>query len=105
MADYKFKVSTEEVRAKAQQIENQRLLMEGIMADLQTKINSLEEYWRSDSGTNYAQVYQNLSRNISASLNMMQKHVSNLNTAAAHYSEVETEQVQKTNALSTQGLF
>ncbi len=105
MAEYKFKVSTEEVRAKAQQIEAQRALMEGIMSDLQAKITALEEYWRSDSGTNYEQQYQNLSRNINASLNTMSKHVSNLVAAAAHYEQVDSTQTQKTNALSTQNIF
>ena len=105
MADYIFKVSTDEVRAKAQQIEAERANMEGIMTDLQSKITMLEEYWRSESGVNYTEKYQTLASNIKRSLDVMSKHITNLTTVAAHYDDTDTTQTQKTNRLSTGNIF
>ena len=53
MADYRLKVSTEEVRTKAQQISVQRGNLENLLSEFKTKVASLENCWKSDSGVDY----------------------------------------------------
>ena len=64
MADLILKVTSEEVRNKAQEISTQRELLEGYMQEMQNQVTSLESSWEADSGSKYMEVYQNVSNNI-----------------------------------------
>lgn len=105
MADLKLKVTPEEVRNKAGQITAQKALMEGIMSDLQTKVTSLEEYWKSTSGQSYVEQYANVTKNIQASLNALAQHVTNLTDVATSYETLETKQTTNAKNLSTEQIF
>ena len=52
MADLILKVTSEEVRNKAQEISTQRELLEGYMQEMQNQVTSLESSWEADSGSN-----------------------------------------------------
>ena len=73
MADLILKVTSEEVRNKAQEISTQRELLEGYMQEMQNQVTSLESSWEADSGSKYMEVYQNVSNNIKKSLDTLQK--------------------------------
>ena len=105
MADLLLKVNPEQVREKATQISQQRAQMEEIMTELQTKVNLLSEYFKSESGQAYTEKYTNLSRNIKASLDAVMKHVTNLNDAANTYDSGEHTQKVKADNLSTKNIF
>lgn len=105
MADYVLKVSTEEVRTKAQQIAVQRGIIADIMSELQTKVVSLENSFKSDAGSDYIMQFQNVTKNISASLDVLQKHVTNLMDVADSYDRTSGEQVKKVQGLSTENIF
>ena len=49
MADLILKVTSEEVRNKAQEISTQRELLEGYMQEMQNQVTSLESSWEADS--------------------------------------------------------
>ena len=56
MADLILKVTSEEVRNKAQEISTQRELLEGYMQEMQNQVTSLESSWEADSGSKYMEV-------------------------------------------------
>lgn len=105
MADYVLKVSTDEVRTKAQQIALQRGILEDLMAEFQTKINGLETCFRSEAGTDYGMQYQNVTKNVKGALAVLQKHVNNLVDVANSYDQMETNQIKKAQSLSTDNIF
>ena len=105
MADYRLKVSTEEVRTKAQQISVQRGNLENLLSEFKTKVASLENYWKSDSGVDYGVQFQNVSKNVTGALETLQKHVNNLLDAANSYEQLESTQVKKAQNLSTDNIF
>lgn len=105
MADLILKVSSEEVRTKAQQIQSQKNLMNALMEDMKGKVSTLQDYWQSQSGQNYAAKYDNVSKNINNSLETLMTHINNLTDAAQRYEEVENTQVQRSESLSTGNIF
>lgn len=105
MADLVLKVSTEEVRQKAAQIETQKAAMEGIMNDLQSKITLLGTYFKSDAGSNYAAQYTTVSKNIQQSLNALMKHTSNLKEMADKLDNDNNDVTKKASNLSTEQIF
>ena len=105
MADYRLKVSTEEVRTKAQQIGAQRGNMENLLSEFKTKVASLENCWKSDSGVDYGVQFQNVSKNVTGALETLQKHVNNLLDVANSYEQMESAQVKKTQNLSVDNIF
>ena len=102
MADLILKVTSEEVRNKAQEISTQR---EGYMQEMQNQVTSLESSWEADSGSKYMEVYQNVSNNIKKSLDTLQTHVDNLSQAAERYETLEGQQTQVVNSLRTDSIF
>lgn len=105
MADMILKVSSDEVRTKAGEIETQKAMMQTLMEEMQSKVNLLADYWQSQSGQDYTTKYQNITRNINGSLETLMGHIRNLNDAAQRYEEIENNQVQKTQSLSTNNIF
>ena len=105
MADLILKVTSEEVRNKAQEISTQRELLEGYMQEMQNQVTSLESSWEADSGSKYMEVYQNVSNNIKKSLDTLQTHVDNLSQAAERYETLEGQQTQVVNSLRTDSIF
>ena len=100
-----LKVTPEEVRAKANEINNQKSMMESYLQDMQGKIAQLQDAWNSPSGQEYVNKFNQLVTSIKGSLNALQKHVTNLNDAAAKYEQVETEQKNIVQQLSTDNIF
>lgn len=101
-----LKVTPEQVRTQAGQIEQQKLRMEGIMQEMGREVTRLPaEFWHSRSGTNFAERFQNVQRNSQAALNRLIRHIQNLREAADKYDAVERSQEQKVGNLSTQNIF
>lgn len=105
MADLILKVEPEQVRTKATEISNQKDMMETYMQDMQNKVNELNEAWNSEAGRKYVEKYNNVSREITDSLNALMQHVNNLNQAATKYEEMEASQSQQVDSLSVQDIF
>ena len=105
MEDYKLKVSTGEIRTKAQQITSQRAIMEELMGEFSTKIASLETCFKSQSGTDYGMQYQNVTKNVNGALDTLQKHINNLLDVASSYEQLEANQLKKSQSLSTDNIF
>ena len=82
MAELNIKVTTEEVRAKAQEITTQKSMMEAYMQDMASKVSQLGNYWKAASGETYIEKYQNVTSNIQKSLDVLEQHVTNLQQAA-----------------------
>ena len=53
----------------------------------------------------YIMQFQNVTKNISASLDVLQKHVTNLMDVADSYDRTSGEQVKKVQGLSTENIF
>lgn len=100
-----LKVSSEEVRTKASEIQAQKEFMNSIMEDMGRKVNELSESWQSQAGEEYRGKYQNVTKNITASLENLMTHITNLTDAAAKYEELENTQVQKVETLSSNNIF
>ena len=97
--------STEEIRNKAAQIEKEKGAMEALMNDMKAKVVSLSDFWKSESGTNYVEKYQNVTTEINASLENLARHVANLRMTAEIIEQKEKENVQKVSGLSTSKMF
>lgn len=105
MAELNIKVTTEEVRAKAQEITTQKSMMEAYMQDMASKVSQLGNYWKATSGETYIEKYQNVTSNIQKSLDVLEQHVTNLQQAADRYDELENAQSQAVNALDAANIF
>ena len=105
MADLILKVTPEEVRTKASEIDNQRSFMSTYLSDMQGKINQLQDAWNSPSGQEYYTKFTTLTKQIDAALDDLSTHVANLNDAAATYEEGENQQKSLVENLSTEGVF
>lgn len=105
MAELNIKVTTEEVRAKAQEITAQKGMMEACMQDMASKVTQLGDYWKASSGETYIEKYQNVTRNIQKSLEVLQQHVNNLLQAADRYDDLENTQNQAVSALDASNVF
>ena len=99
MADLILKVTTEEVRNKAQEISSQKDAMENQMEEM------LEQSWEADSGNKYIEQYQSVTTNIRNSLEALQNHVTNLTQAAERFETLENQQTQVVSALDTTSIF
>ena len=88
MAELNIKVTTEEVRAKAQEITTQKSMMEAYMQDMASKVSQLGNYWKAASGETYIEKYQNVTSNIQKSLDVLEQHVTNLQQAADRYDDL-----------------
>lgn len=101
-----LKVTPDEVRTKAQQIRSERQAMESLMQQMQNEVNKLpSEFWRSRSGTDFGERYQSVQRNCQGALDTLMQHISNLETAAAKYDEIESSQTQRVSQLNTTNIF
>jgi len=101
-----LKVTPEEVRSKAQQIESAKRRMDDLMNQMQQAVNRLPaEFWRSRSGTDFGQRYQHVQKNCQGALTTLMTHIRNLRDAAARYDEIEQKQVQKVSQLNTSNIF
>lgn len=101
-----LKVTPDEVRTKAKEIEAQKNLMQQMMQEMQQQVNKLpSEYWKSQSGTDYGSKYQSVQKNCNGSLETLMTHIRNLVDAANKYDEIERQQVQKVSSLNTNNIF
>ena len=72
MAELILKVTPEEVRTKAKQIQDKQQQMEGLMDQMKSLVNGLNDCFDSDSGRLYQEKYTNVTKNIQASLEKLQ---------------------------------
>lgn len=105
MADLILKVTTEEVRGKAQEISSQKEVMENQMEEMVAQVQSLEQSWEADSGNKYVEQYQTVVTNIRNSLQALQNHVTNLTQAAERFETLENQQTQAVSSLDTTSIF
>lgn len=105
MSDMIIKVTPEEVQEKAKEILNQEKNMEELMNEMQAKVNELEQYVKTSAGESYLDHYVSVRKNISNSLDVISKHVSNLNEAAARYIDENNRQERVAKQLSTESIF
>lgn len=106
MADMNLKVTPDEVRNKAKEIQSVKVRMQDMMTEMQRQVNSLQtEHWKSQSGADYAGKYQSVSKNINGALETLMTHINNLVETANKYDELERNQVQNVQSLSTQDIF
>lgn len=105
MADYIIKASTEKIRTTANQISTQKATMEGIMNEMQSKVTSLKDVFKSDAGNNYITQYTNLSKNIQGSLDELTKVVNNMMEAADIFDSKNSATTNKVNSLSTENIY
>lgn len=105
MSDIIIKVTPEEVQTKAAEIAKQAAIMENLMDDMQTKVNQLGEYVKTTAGDSYLEQYTYVRKNISNSIDVISKNVSNLNEVAARYMEENSTQDRRVKQLSTESIF
>ena len=100
MADYRIKVSTEEVRTKAATVQTKAATMEGLMSDMKTKVMKLNDVCKSDSGTDYIAKYETVTKNIQASLDELNQVATNLLKVADEVERTGTETIGVVNNMS-----
>ena len=100
-----LKVTAEEVRSKASEINAQKDAMSTYLQDMQGKVNTLQEAWNSPSGQKYVEKFNLLAKEIQDALEEIQKNTQNLNDAATQYETIENTQSQAVDSLSTDNIF
>ena len=101
-----LKVTPDEVRSKAKEIETQKGRMQQLMQEMQQQVNKLSsEQWKSQSGMDYVTKYQSVQKNCMSSLETLMSHIRNLTDAANKYDELERMQAQKVGSLNTSNIF
>lgn len=101
-----LKVTPNEVRSKAQQIETQKQAMDQLMQAMTQEIQRLpSEFWASQSGMNFAERFRSVQQNCQGALNRLITHIDNLRKAADTYDRVEGDQGKAIGALGTQNIF
>lgn len=105
MEELRLRVTPEEVRAKAKQIQNKQKELNDLMDQMKTLVSNLQDCFDSDSGRLYQEKYGNVTKNIQASLENLGKHVSNLENAANKYEGTEDRQKSEVRALSAENIF
>ena len=101
-----LKVTPDQVRNKAQQIEAQKQAMDQLMQAMGQEVSRLPaEFWASRSGTNFAERFRSVHQNCQGALNRLITHIRNLRDAADKYDTVERTQEQNVSQLSTQNIF
>lgn len=105
MADYVIKVSTDELRSLSDKFSSQRTVMENYMTEMNSKINELGPYFKSDAGNEFVEKYNTVSNDIKACLDNLQSEITSLRTAAGIFDEKDKETAVKTGNLSTTSVF
>ena len=101
-----LKVTPEQVRTKAGEIEAQKQRMVDLMTAMQQEVNRLpNEFWQSQSGMQFSERYQAVQKNCQGALDTLMTHIRNLRDAAQKYEAVEQSQVQKISQLNTANIF
>lgn len=101
-----LRVSPEQVRNSANQIESQKRMMDQLMQSMSQAVTALpQEAWASVSGTNFAQQYQAVQRECQGALNNLITNIANLRKAADEYDRIEQSQKQKIGNLNTGNIF
>jgi len=101
-----LKVTPDQVRSKAGEIEKQRAVLENMMQQMKQQVNKLPaEFWKSRSGTEYGARYDSVQKNCSRALEVLMNHMRNLREAAQTYDRVEQTQLQAVGRLSTQDVM
>ena len=101
-----LKVTPDQVRSKAREIESHKQTMERLMQAMAQEVTRLPaDFWASRSGTNFAERFRSVQQNAQGALNRLITHIRNLNDAANRYDEIERTQEQKVSNLSTQNIF
>ena len=89
-----LKVTPQEVREKASQIENVGSAMEQLMSDMAGQVKSLTEgAWKSTAGVKYAERYTEGAQEIKGCLENLAQHIRNLVDVANTYERVEQTDV------------
>lgn len=100
MADYKVKASTDDIRTKAAEIEACRTAMEGLMTEMQSKVTSYQEVFKSTAGTEYVAKYTGVAKSIQASLDELAKVVNNMKQAADEFDRMDTGHTATVNNMT-----
>ncbi len=105
MADLILKVTPEEVRTKANEINAQKEMMTTYLQDMKGKMTQLQDAFNSEAGQKYIEKFNQLSNSINASLEELDRHVRNLNDAAAEYDSGISKVNSLVDQLSTENIF
>lgn len=100
MADYKVKASTDDIRIKAAEIETCRTAMEGLMTEMQSKVTSYQDVFKSAAGTEYVAKYTGIAKTIQASLDELSKVINNMKRAADEFDRLDTGNTTTVNNMT-----
>jgi len=98
-----LKANPADLRAKADQINNQISVMTDCMDSMVTAFNTVSENWQSTSGDAYKEKAETLIREVRESLENLGYYVSDLQTAGEKYEELESTIQGKVSSLSDPG--
>lgn len=105
MANYIIKVGTDEIRRTTDRFKAQQSVMEGYMTEMKTKIDDLQNYFKSDAGRMFVEKYNNVHTDIKACLDNLEKEITGLRNAANIFDPVINKVDTDVSGLSTTGAF
>lgn len=105
MENFELLVTPAEFQNTATEVENHKNILNGLMDDMQNKINGLSSVWQSETAESYKSMYKNVSNNVQGSLEQLKKRIDILKDLATHYEALEKKENEKAQGLSTENIF
>lgn len=105
MAGYVIKAEPETIIATADRFEAKRAVMEGCRSEMQSKINDLQNYFKSDAGNEFISKYTNVNNDIKACLENLGNEVTALKNAANALAGGSTKATTDVGGLSSGNTF
>lgn len=105
MADYILKVDNQVMLDTAGKIETQKTYMENYLSEITTKINTLQQYFQGEAGTEFITKFGNVTKEINDSLTNLGNVVSALKSANSILETGNTKAKATVDKLSTNDVF
>ena len=105
MADIRLKVSLEELRQKAAQIEGQIANAERNWNCLCEVVNASKHYWEGDAADCGRRLFDETKQDIAAALRRLKEHPANLLGMAGVYQEAEAKAAEMVRSLPNDAIL
>ena len=98
-------VSSQELRQYATKLKNSTNTMDTILKSITDEVNNLGNAWKSTEGTMYSEKYQNLSREINSSLEMLRDYAGRVEAVAQQWDDFAARGQQRISGLSDKKIY
>lgn len=100
-----LKVNVEELESKTEEMAGVKSVMEELMGNMKSTVDSLSDAWNSGAGSSFIGRFGSVVMEINDSLTNLESHITKLKEAAEEYRNTESEVNNIINDLATDNIF